>query len=77
MEISYERIQNLSSNNNYFRNALSMYYSFFYVSDYQVSFVLLMISLKTLLGLDTYGKPETCTCCNQKNIKFQQQFRKI
>lgn len=67
---SYEKIEELASNNVFFKNALSMYHSSFSISDHQVGFTLLIVSLESLLGLDTYGKPETCSSCGQKKYKI-------
>lgn len=67
---SYNKLQDLASNNVYFKNALSMYHASFSVSDHQVGFTLLVISLESMLGLDTYGKPETCRECKQKKYKI-------
>lgn len=66
--ISYEKVAELAQNNKFFKNALSMYHASFSVSDHNVGFTLLVISLESLLGLSTYSKPERCECCNQ--IKF-------
>ena len=43
-----------------------MYHASFSVSDHQVGFMLLVIALESLLGLDTYAEPEKCECCGQK-----------
>lgn len=63
--ISYEKVTELADHNKYFKNALSMYYSSFSVSDHNVGFTLLIISLESLLSLGTYSKPEKCKCCGQ------------
>lgn len=63
--IFYEKVAELADNNKFFKNALSMYYSSFSVSDHNVGFTLLVISLESLLGLGTYSKPEKCECCGQ------------
>lgn len=63
--ISYEKVTELAQNNKFFKNALSMYHASFSVSDHNVGFTLLVISLESLLGLGTYSKPEKCKCCGQ------------
>lgn len=63
--ISYEKVAELAQNNKFFKNALSMYHASFSVSDHNVGFTLLVISLESLLGLSTYSKPEKCECCKQ------------
>lgn len=63
--ISYEKVTELARNNKFFTNALSMYHASFSVSDHNVGFTLLVISLEALLGLGTYSKPEKCKCCGQ------------
>lgn len=62
----YDKITELAESNKYFKNALSMYHASFSVSDHQVGFMLLVIALESLLGLDTYAEPEKCECCGQK-----------
>lgn len=68
--ISYDKVEELSENNKYFKNALSMYHSSFTVSDHQVGFTLLVIALEALLGLGTYEKIEKCEKCNQDKHKI-------
>ena len=63
--ISYEKVTELAENNKFFKNALSMYYSSFSVSDHNVRFILLVTALESLLGLGTYSKPEKCESCGQ------------
>ena len=64
--IEYAKVIELASNNNHFKNALSMYQAAFSVSDHNVGFTLLVIAMESLLGLATYVKPETCESCGQK-----------
>ena len=63
--ISYKKVIELAQHNKFFKNALSMYHASFSVSDHNVGFTLLVISLESLLGLNTYSKPEKCRCCGQ------------
>lgn len=63
--ISYEKVSELAQNNKFFKNAITMYYSSFSVSDYNVGFTLLVIALESLLSLSTYSKPEICNSCGK------------
>ena len=68
---SEEKITELRENNEFFENALSMYYSSFSVNDAMVSFVLLVTALEALLSKSTYSEIENCASCNQPMYKIR------
>lgn len=73
---AYDKITELSNKNKYFRNALSFYYSSFSVVDKNVSFILLITALESLLNLSTYSDPETCSLCGQKKYQITETISK-
>lgn len=68
---SYESIVELKNNNEFFDNALSIYFSSFSVADEKVGFILLVTAVESLLNLSTYTEIQSCEKCGQPMFKIR------
>ncbi len=69
---AYEKILELRDNNEYYKNALSLFYSSYSVNDDTVGFTLLITALESLFSKATYEDVEVCYTCSQPMYRIRQ-----
>lgn len=69
---AYEKILELRDNNDYYKNALSLYYSAYSVTDDSVGFALLITALESIFSKSTYEEVESCSLCSQPMYRIRQ-----
>lgn len=68
---AFEKIIELRENNEYYNNALSLFFSSYSVNDEVVGFTLLITALESLFSKSTYEEVEVCSACNQPMYKIR------
>lgn len=71
-EFAYEKILELRDNNEYYKNALSLFYSSYAVNDDTVGFTLLITALESIFSKSTYDEVATCSECSQPMYRIRQ-----
>ncbi len=69
---AYEKILELGDNNEYYKNALSLFYSSYSVNNDTVGFILLITALESIFSKATYEDVEVCSTCNQPMYRIRQ-----